>query len=531
MSINRIPTNLVSHKSNFSGSIERTLKDKLGESVSVKDFGAKGDGVTDDTTAFTAALATNKTVCCVTGESYKLSGGLTIDLGKQSFIGHGSTLDFSSLTGSMTAITLVNTNSQIPADLAIPTANRHVVEGLSILGDGKAGVGAAYSSNTTGVKNNISHSCIRNSLIYGFGIGISVYSEGYIQSYDHVGIGQCGIGLNIPPGGSNYGERISFKDCAIYDNAIGAQIQCANGAVHFTNCSLDYNLKTFNNSNSAVVDLHSCWWECNDAGVGNVVAKLATQSAINMFGGRVMQNGTPGSLAQKAFFETDSDCVVTLHDSFLFNLQNTSNVLDSGSGRVIINRSKSYGTSYLPSKISESANNKLFDGGFTGASVQDFWYLADDTSAITNRFTGANSSISISNTYARSGTQSLKLNKTAGGANGAIAIAVPVSPGSRAAFSGWYKKPAAASSSGTIFVTTMMAHVEGVLSSGLPNIISSQNLDTIGIGGTDSLIDWTNIKSGMDRVVPPWANYFIVYFNAQPFLGTLYLDDFNISVM
>jgi hypothetical protein len=45
-----------------TGAVTRAWQDKAGDIVSVKDFGAKGDGSTNDTTAINAAFATGKTV-------------------------------------------------------------------------------------------------------------------------------------------------------------------------------------------------------------------------------------------------------------------------------------------------------------------------------------------------------------------------------------------------------------------------------------------------------------------------------------
>jgi len=76
----------VSYTPPFTGSVATNVGDKLAQTVSVKDFGAVGDGVTDDTAAIQAAIDAHDAVFVpYTSTGYKTTAPLYLSAGKALF--------------------------------------------------------------------------------------------------------------------------------------------------------------------------------------------------------------------------------------------------------------------------------------------------------------------------------------------------------------------------------------------------------------------------------------------------------------
>jgi hypothetical protein len=90
----------VAYNPPYTSSVVTNVQAKLAQTVSVMDFGAKGDGTTDDTAAMQAAHTTGKLVYYPAG-TYKCTSGITITSG--GIIGAGQSLTVISSTDTSSA--------------------------------------------------------------------------------------------------------------------------------------------------------------------------------------------------------------------------------------------------------------------------------------------------------------------------------------------------------------------------------------------------------------------------------------------
>jgi hypothetical protein len=104
---------LVGFRQSGTGATARTAQDKLRERVSVKDFGAVGDGTTDDTAAIQAALTAAANVYFPAG-TYLTSSTLVVNTGSQTLTGDGGHATKSVIKGGHTSGPILQVKQRSP---------------------------------------------------------------------------------------------------------------------------------------------------------------------------------------------------------------------------------------------------------------------------------------------------------------------------------------------------------------------------------------------------------------------------------
>jgi len=206
------------------GAVNRDVGDKLRETVSVKDFGAVGDGVTDDTAAVQAALDSGAVQVFVPAGTYKAST-LTIPSTVKEFVGvsgnrgFGSVIKFDTSTVTTNGL-LVSTGCSglYAANLALQFRSGSYTNGIhidhdnhfqtwdNVTTDDSAAPGSYRVANHWVLGSNCWSNTFRSIGAWGPDhadtIGFMTGSASNAIDFVSPHLVHCGIGLYLPGGSS-----------------------------------------------------------------------------------------------------------------------------------------------------------------------------------------------------------------------------------------------------------------------------------------------------------------------------------------
>jgi hypothetical protein len=279
----------------------RTIAEKFAETISVKDYGAVGDGVTNDTAAIQLAIDTGKTIFFPQG-SYLTTAALTVSTAGQRLFGE-------SMGG-----TIIKQNTVTEHGIIFTASQRASIDTLSLIANGTntktglfingGGINSTYSNIT--INNfDIGVECLNtnqthfdnmflvDNLTYNMQLRSSSGSCIDTKLTNSYLAGTASVGLNIVGQVSGiYVALTAFQLNTTYGIQVNLNADGSPNAGFFTQCICDTNLGAAQMQLTAglLMEFNNCWW----SGAADGIHIETGMADVRIIGGEVFNAGGHG---------------------------------------------------------------------------------------------------------------------------------------------------------------------------------------------------------------------------------------------